>query len=450
MQTEVHDLRDMDKPQLIDFLTIEAERQAESLIIEQLNENLPEGADQRDWNWQALTNWANRHFGLNLSIQELQKIARENAGDEGINRDGLQRYLYHRAKEAIARIDFKDLDLILSEPFPRQQLCGFLRHQYALEMTPDDFAAVETAPQAAQIIRDRVRSLYREREVRFPVAVAISRFLGSAATSTAKASSAGPTPASTLTFPTTTSRKSSATRSPACSKTAAANSSPTTTSRPPSTPTSIAPGSRNRVNPANGVTNTAALQELIQFANQEFEHALQLDDIEPLDREHVRQTVLQAYDRRYRPEFGHAERMLLLDVLDHSWKEHLYFMDHLRSTIGLASYAQKDPKVEYKREGMKAFESMWDGIGERVTAAIFRLETESPDFVGSLWSISNATHQTASSAIEEHRSSADPRAPGEDLPAVETIRNRDKKVRPNEPCPCGSGKKFKKCCGANG
>ncbi|MFV0442636.1 MAG: SEC-C metal-binding domain-containing protein, partial [Planctomycetaceae bacterium] len=133
---------------------------------------------------------------------------------------------------------------------------------------------------------------------------------------------------------------------------------------------------------------------------------------------------------------------------------HLYFMDHLRSTIGLASYAQKDPKVEYKREGMKAFESMWDGIGERVTAAIFRLETESPDFVGSLWQISSATHQQAASAAQEFQSGGQPDEggqlePGQVATAVEPIRNQDKKARPNEPCPCGSGKKYKKCCGMN-
>ncbi|MEZ6145939.1 MAG: hypothetical protein R3B91_11095 [Planctomycetaceae bacterium] len=60
---------------------------------------------------------------------------------------------------------------------------------------------------------------------------------------------------------------------------------------------------------------------------------------------------------------GHAERAVLLDVLDHAWKEHLY-MDHLRQGIGLVGYAQKDPKVEYKREGI-AFEAMWDGSVSR-------------------------------------------------------------------------------------
>jgi preprotein translocase subunit SecA len=147
---------------------------------------------------------------------------------------------------------------------------------------------------------------------------------------------------------------------------------------------------------------------------------------------------------------------LTLEVLDHAWKEHLYYMDHLRQGIGLVGYAQKDPKVEYKREGMKAFDAMWDRIGEQVTGAIFRLEKESPQFVGSLWQISAATHQAAASAAQEYKQAPPPPSngsasrgpePGQHVQAVEPIRNRQPKVGRNDPCPCGSGKKYKKCHG---
>ncbi|MFV0445331.1 MAG: preprotein translocase subunit SecA, partial [Planctomycetaceae bacterium] len=360
IQIESSDVRDMDKPQMIDFMTDEAEHQAESLIVEQIAETLPEGADQQEWNWQALTNWANRHFNLNLSVHEVQKIAREGATEDDINRDGLQMTLYRRAKEAIARVDFADLDVILAEAFPRQQLCGFLRHQYALEMTPDEFATVEEPPQAAELIRNRVRDLYREREVRFPVAVACTRFMqrnhfdrnGLIRWANAR-------------FDAHLSEDDF--KEKQREQIAGLLEDRSREFFPQENVEETVETYLDRAwddengHAANGVSDRSALQELIQFANQEFEESLQLDQIEPLDRDHVRQAVLQAYDRRYRPEFGHAERMLLLDVLDHAWKEHLYFMDHLRSTIGLASYAQKDPKVEYKREGMKAFESMWDG-----------------------------------------------------------------------------------------
>ncbi len=452
IQVEVDDLRGMEQEQLVEYLKDEAERQAETLIAEQIEENLSADADPRDWAWQAFVHWVNRHYGLNLSLSEVQKIAREGAPEEDINRDGLLLELLRRAQESIARTDFSDLGVILAEPFPRQQLCGFLRHQFALELTPEEFVGCEDVEQAADVVRQRVRALYREREVRFPVAVALTRFLGQR----------GHVDRDGLLRWANARFQAHLTDDDLKEKQrdqiARLLEDRSREFFPQDDVEHVVESYLDRAwgeeNGHNGVHDNAALQELIQFANREFEQSLKLDDIQPLDREHVRQAVLQAYDRRFRPEFGHAERMLLLDVLDHAWKEHLYYMDHLRQTIGLAGYAQKDPKVEYKREGMKAFEAMWDGIAERVTAAIFRLETESPDFVGSLWQISEATHQAAASAVEEYQSAGRGGdgarlEPGQEVPAVEPIRNREKKVRPNEPCPCGSGKKYKRCCGAN-
>ena len=80
----------------------------------------------------------------------------------------------------------------------------------------------------------------------------------------------------------------------------------------------------------------------------------------------------------YRPEMREMEKSVLLDILDSSWMEHLRTMDHLRSSIGLQGYAQIDPKVEYKREGMRIFGEMWNGIGDRVTDLIFRVEQFDP------------------------------------------------------------------------
>ena len=80
------------------------------------------------------------------------------------------------------------------------------------------------------------------------------------------------------------------------------------------------------------------------------------------------------------------ERRLVLDQIDSAWKAHLLTMDHLRSTVGLAGYAQEDPKIVYKREGMKLFDAMWDGVHDRVTELAFRVEDVGDDQVQSaLW-----------------------------------------------------------------
>ena len=88
----------------------------------------------------------------------------------------------------------------------------------------------------------------------------------------------------------------------------------------------------------------------------------------------ARHTLLNAYDQKYRAEMHSVERSLVLEQLDSSWKSHLLVMDSLRSGVGLGGYAQEDPKIVYKREGMKEFEVMWEGVRDRITEAVFRIE----------------------------------------------------------------------------
>src|SRR5947199_5166856 len=108
-------------------------------------------------------------------------------------------------------------------------------------------------------------------------------------------------------------------------------------------------------------------------------------DLASLNAERFRNRVVSAIENRYRPEIRRMERQLLLHLLDAAWKEHLLTMDHLRSAIGLVGYAQKDPKVEYKREGMRAFREMWTSIGEQTTDLVFRMERLDEGFVSSTW-----------------------------------------------------------------
>jgi len=124
-------------------------------------------------------------------------------------------------------------------------------------------------------------------------------------------------------------------------------------------------------------------------------------------------------------------------------------MDHLRSSVGLRGYAQVDPKVEYKREGMRTFELMWKAIDERVTDIVYRIEQVDDDALTSTFRETAAIHEEAPPAALAPP--ADQVAPAADQPAadaaVEPIRNFGHKVGRNDPCPCGSGKKFKNCCG---
>jgi len=145
------------------------------------------------------------------------------------------------------------------------------------------------------------------------------------------------------------------------------------------------------------------------------------------------------------PEYiRQLEQYILLDRIDEKWKEHLYAMDQLRSGIGLRGYAQVDPKIEYKREGYAMFNQMVDTIKEEVTDLIFkvRFDESAQEKVGRRWNPTELKHQEIGS-FEGVKRQEGATATEKPRPVV-----AGPKVGRNEPCPCGSGKKYKKCCGA--
>ncbi len=131
------------------------------------------------------------------------------------------------------------------------------------------------------------------------------------------------------------------------------------------------------------------------------------------------------------------EKMVMLQVIDYHWKDHLLSMDHLRDGIGLRGYGQKDPLVEYKREGYDMFAAMMSRIKGDVLDRLFHIQAvrgEEPPPV--------ATRPVAPSRLTLNRGEAE-----EARPQAPVHRTADKVGR-NDPCPCGSGKKYKKCHGA--
>ena len=111
-----------------------------------------------------------------------------------------------------------------------------------------------------------------------------------------------------------------------------------------------------------------------------------------LEREELEQRLEAIVEDHFHPEFRRMERMVLLEIVDSAWKDHLLAMDYLRSAVGQRGMAQLDPKVEYKREGMRMFEGLWVSIGERVTDLVFRMEQMNEDFVSNTLVETSARH----------------------------------------------------------
>ena len=174
-------------------------------------------------------------------------------------------------------------------------------------------------------------------------------------------------------------------------------------------------------------------------------------------KDFVLKGVLAIYAKR-EEEIGpgqlrHIERMLLMQTIDSKWKDHLYAMDQLKEGISLRSFAQRDPLIEYKREGFEMFQAMYGSIHQEVAELIFKIQQAPPaQKIRSIFSSlpQQLIHDEAKSLSQSTpRQRARPQQPGaESQPAAPApIRNSGPKVGRNDPCPCGSGKKYKKCCG---
>ena len=185
--------------------------------------------------------------------------------------------------------------------------------------------------------------------------------------------------------------------------------------------------------------------DLLAWANDRFD--AQFTEADLSDDQTATQTTLSEVAREaLRSELSDLERYVLLQVYDSTWKDHLYTMDHLKSSIWTRSFAEKDPKTEYKREGFKLFDDMLKGIEDRVTDIIFKVRLEAGARTRNVWNISSTAHdEVGQFAMAEQQRAAAQAPQGETK--VKQIKLEQPKVGRNDPCPCGSGKKFKKCCG---
>jgi len=452
IEIDGREIRGMTQDQLEVYLTEQCERQADIQIQEKIDENIPEDVENdRERNWQAMSKWANAAFGLNTNERDLKKVGR----------DELQTYLYERAKQSVAKIDLTPIQQFLAPDWGRRSLAGWATQQYGIEFLPEEFVDKD-GNQSAAFIRERILLVYQAKEVHFPVAVGLTNFLSDGPNGQ-RGNKDGLAKWASGRFQThidpavleSQSRNELIGLLESCSRKFFERGQSISEmdhylAKAYGKPEEAEGNGQN----GHGHHDPAAVRQMIDWANREFQAGLQETQLATVDRTTARRQLRHVYEQRYRPELYQAERSLILEVLDQAWKDHLYFMDHLRSGIGLVGYAQKDPKVEYRREGMKAFEQMWDRISSQVTGAIFRIEHQSPDFVGSLWQVTSVTHAAPPpDAAEDQYTTSGPgdvaASAGEPNQAIDPIRNDADRVGRNELCPCGSGKKYKKCHGAN-
>ena len=214
-----------------------------------------------------------------------------------------------------------------------------------------------------------------------------------------------------------------------------------------------------------------ARHEFLGWVNATFPVGLKLDELAGVDGADaltlkVSERVRKAYDVKSRLEnpdaLGNMERFIIVQAVDTHWQEYLRNMDTLRQGVGLRAYGQRDPLVEYKHEAYSMFSDLMDRIKADIATRMFRSATSAEAFRSFAATLSQVYVHDEVSTLGAHRAPPPARAPGGDgappgaeaaMQAAlhakgETFKREEAKVGRNDPCPCGSGKKYKKCHGA--
>jgi preprotein translocase subunit SecA len=207
----------------------------------------------------------------------------------------------------------------------------------------------------------------------------------------------------------------------------------------------IAPGSMDEQWDVAGLEKVLAAQFTLDLPLQQW-----LDDDKTLNEEGLRSKICEAADALYQEKAAlvgaeglhQFERAVMLQSLDTNWREHLSALDHLRQGIHLRGYAQKQPKQEYKREAFELFSAMLTAIKSEVTQITTSVQVRAPEDVQAV-----ELHEDLSNVEFQHPGYDEAQDFAEAAAAIAAPADAYPKVGRNDPCPCGSGKKYKHCHG---
>jgi preprotein translocase subunit SecA len=185
-------------------------------------------------------------------------------------------------------------------------------------------------------------------------------------------------------------------------------------------------------------------EQLVAKLKEELHFIVKIEDIKSEDYEALENRLVQILKDVYEQKMSKVgdkqkseiERILYLQILDNAYREHLYAMDTLKTGIGLRGYNQKDPLVEYKKESYNMFIDLVSNIKLEIIKILFTIQLQSKEEQEALDKV-KANMEKSNEHITTNL-------------AQEAVKSSDKKIARNEVCPCGSGLKYKQCCGKSG
>ncbi len=418
VELKISDVAGAEPQDVANLIKDRAKDAARNNISLSLGEYLEDYADPGTWDVAGLTKWAMSAFKVSLSASKVKNQSPEE----------IEEQLVAAACEQVDRRDCSPLAEFLRDDFAVRRLAEWARAKFDLKPDIENLKGMN-ARQAREWMLAETAQKYRRREIEYPVEFAMSMAYGSQGANVYGFESLAQW----------ANKKYNA----ELSAERLQNEKP----REVHEQLMRLSESYNDGKLDEELAEKAAhlnVEELTRWANERFEASLKPEDLGHEDdpKERLR-AVGVCFLRR---ELADLERYVLLQVYDSTWKDHLYAMDHLKDSIWTRSFAEKDPKVEYKREGYRMFNEMLESIEDRVTDIIFRVHLEAGTRARSVWNVSQTTHDEVGQFAMAERQRAAAQAPqGEQK--VKQIRLEQPKVGRNDPCPCGSGKKYKKCHG---
>jgi preprotein translocase subunit SecA len=442
------------------YIKDQARAEAETNISSTLGEFM--GEDEEDtstWDAKSLASWAMSRFHVQISQAQVRK---SNPAD-------LERMIKDAAVEQIDNRDCSGLTKYLQPLFAENELAGWAREKFGIDMTGEDIAnaaktsRVTPAQTITELLEQKARAAYARRDIEFPAKQVLTVAFGGEQGTTDNPYAAdfvrnwvrakyGVDLAVDYIRGLTVKQL----HDELCDYQAQW----------------IKPGKIEEEIDRIMKSGSTPKEQLFAF-NDRFgmklkEEIFKPDQVPPAVRAMIgeskeetaptepREILLRIATAYMRKELTDLEQFVLIQIFDTSWKDHLYAMDMLKGSIGLQSFAERDPRVLYKMEGFEYFQQMMAGIRDKVTDMIFRAGGMGQAQVRSNYRETAAVHADAggygvTENVAATASAVEPQAQreGEQPTAAKTIVREQPKVGRNDLCPCGSGKKYKKCCGAN-
>ncbi|OQA02809.1 MAG: preprotein translocase subunit SecA [Planctomycetes bacterium ADurb.Bin401] len=423
---------DLDAENVEEIIKRTAKNDAANNISVTLGEYLEDFEDRNTWNIESLVKWAMSTFSVNLSGSKIRQMTAEE----------IQQNLIEASAEQIDKKDCSIISTFLDPDFRIKTFVNWAANKFAIKLDVNELKDLKPE-QVYEKLLEQVRVRYTRREIEYPIEFAMSMtFRGDSVNVYAfetlskwlKDRFAAEMPVSYLqeTSPNTIHKE----------LLKISEEYHTT-------------GLEKEIDEHIASAQSPAL--LAEWANARFKANLNSDDLasEPRasatgnNNDSAKETLLKAGKDFLRTELSELEKYVLLQFYDSAWKDHLYSMDRLKESIFMRAYAEKDPKIEYKSEGFRMFSDMLDSIQDKVTDTIFKVRLEAGTRTRNVWQSGRTQHQEVDHFEVSEQQRAAAQAPQGEAAKVKQIVHEKPKVGRNDPCPCGSGKKYKKCHGQN-